>query len=160
MNDINIRGKVILKHKDYNDSVLILKRPAYDSYEPIGGKLEIDFENQESETIEDCIRRECLEEVGLNIENLTYLGSYHYFFEKICQYNFCLLYTAFITSSLEHLKKEDGFGKCLTISEWVLITDLLSNDRVKFNPNHLGLKVLIEKFCSQQYNQNLSTLKN
>ena len=37
MNRVNIFGKVILKHKDYDDSVLILKRPAYDFYEPIGG---------------------------------------------------------------------------------------------------------------------------
>jgi 8-oxo-dGTP pyrophosphatase MutT (NUDIX family) len=150
MNKINICGKVILKHKDYDDSVLILKRPAYDCYEPIGGRLEIDFENQKSETIEDCIQRECLEEVGLSIENLTYIGSYNYFWEKNGHYNFCLLYTAFINSSLENLKKEDGFGKCLTISEWVLKKDLLSNDRVKFNPTHFGLNCLIEKFCSQQ----------
>jgi hypothetical protein len=36
MNRVNIFGKVILKHKEYPDSVLILKRPAYDFYEPIG----------------------------------------------------------------------------------------------------------------------------
>jgi 8-oxo-dGTP pyrophosphatase MutT (NUDIX family) len=129
---------------------LILKRPAYDFYEPIGGQLETDFENQRLESIEDGVQRECLEELGLGIENLIYIGSYNYYWEKNGHYDLCLLYTAFINSSLENLKKEDGPGKCLTIPEWVLIKDLLSNDRVKFNPNHLWLDSLIENFFSKQ----------
>src|ERR1700722_3174724 len=88
-------AKIILRHPEDSSQILMIKRTIKDKYfyEPVGGKIEVDFKNNIAETFEQCAIREAKEELGLSVQIDRYLGSY-YFFWKIdpLKYSACVVY--------------------------------------------------------------------
>lgn len=147
---INICGKIILMHKDKPNEILFLKKPHWNLYEPVGGRLEIDFENMRSENIETCLIRECLEEINAEIRIESYLGNYNYFWTTDKKkYSFCLLFYGTIISDLKDLKLQDGSGTCKTEVEWIN-KNQIKEYNLPFNDNHIGLKELVYNFFNKK----------
>lgn len=145
---INICGKIILMHEDKPNEILLLKKPHWNLYEPVGGRLEVDFENKVSENIETCIIRECLEEINAEIKIESYLGNYHYFWTTDKKkYSFCLLFSGIIISDIKNLKLQDGSGACRTEVEWTN-KNQIKEQNIPFSENHIGLKELIYKLLN------------
>jgi NADH pyrophosphatase NudC (nudix superfamily) len=78
-------AKVIIRDAHDPHRILLVKRTFANGtvfYEPAGGRLEVDVVNQRAESLEECARREVLEEMGLHIQLERYVGSYYFFWSK------------------------------------------------------------------------------
>lgn len=138
-----VASKVIIIHPA-KDRILLVKRRLDDAtgYEPAGGRVEIDFENSIAENLEECLVRETYEELGIEIEDVKYQGSY-YFFWTIKQHacSICAVFTA-STKDINLVKRHtlEGCGNIYPM--WVEIDDIL-NKRILIEKQHVGLLKLL-----------------
>lgn len=74
---------------DTNRNIILGKRTITQSYEPLGGTL------QYTENFEEALHREILEEAGIKIEILDYIGSYKFeWYTQPKNTTICVLYSA------------------------------------------------------------------
>lgn len=139
-----IASKVIIIHPE-KDEILLVKRSMDQTsgYEAAGGRVEIDFKNKAAENLEECLIREAYEELGVEIENLKYQGSYYFFWTV--KENACTVCAIFVAKAKDiNLVKQKGFetgGNIYPI--WVKIEDVL-NEKILIEPQHVGLLKIIQ----------------
>ena len=146
MNGIHFpSAKVIIHHPDDRNQILLVQRNGY--YEPAGGKVEIDFNAQISESLEECAIRETREELGLIVAIDRYVGSYYFFWSiDPRKYSSCAVFTVSI------IAKDTTFAgnadSCeLTIAPaWVSIDDVLDKN-ISIDPRYKGLEALLIGYC-------------
>jgi NADH pyrophosphatase NudC (nudix superfamily) len=127
------------------DKILLVKRKIQDEwfYEPIGGRVEVDFLGKKAETLEECIQRESLEETGVEIQHLQYVGSYYFFWlhhPNTC--SICALFFATVKGSFRAFKTVTQEACGATYPVWVSLQDVMVQ-AIRFNPRHVGLERLI-----------------
>lgn len=93
-------AKVIVTHPTH-DQILLVKREKKGifSYEPAGGRVEVDFDQKRAESLEECAQREIKEELGVHIDTLVYVGSYAFFWSK--RENTCSICALFLAQMRE-----------------------------------------------------------
>ena len=138
-------AKIIIKHPSDRNKILLVKRYVDNKifYEPCGGKVEIDYDKKKAESLEECVVREALEELGLLVKIEKYIGSYYFFWtidKNKC--SSCALFVGNIVG--EDANFTDNADQCeLPIEpEWVTIEDIV-NKKIRFNKSHIGLENLI-----------------
>ena len=140
-----VAAKIIIQHP-YLDQVLLVQRErsGIKLFEPCGGRLEIDFSKKYAESLEKCAQREAMEELGVGIYDLEYMGSYAFFWTKrdnVC--SVCVLFFAKTEFSGDIHRVADA--ECYpAYPKWVSADDLLS-ENARIDPAALGLKELIQK---------------
>lgn len=74
-------AKVIIRHPSDSNKILLVKRTIGKqiSYEPAGGRININFQEKKAESLEECALREVREELGLIVKLERYIGSYYFF---------------------------------------------------------------------------------
>jgi 8-oxo-dGTP pyrophosphatase MutT (NUDIX family) len=74
-------AKVLVRDPKDISKLLLITRYVNGTYyyEPAGGKVEVDYEQQTAETLEDCAICEAHEELGVSVSIDRYLGSYYFF---------------------------------------------------------------------------------
>jgi ADP-ribose pyrophosphatase YjhB (NUDIX family) len=140
-----VAAKIIIQHP-YLDQVLLVQRErsGVKLFEPCGGRLEIDFSKKYGENLEQCAQREAMEELGVGIYDLEYMGSYAFFWTKrddVC--SVCVLFLAKTEFSGDVHKVADA--ECFPAHpKWVSVDHLLS-ENAPIDPAPLGLKELMQK---------------
>lgn len=77
---------------DTKGNIILGKRTITQCYEPLGGTL------QGTETFEEALHREILEEAGIEIEILGYIGGYRFqWYTEPKNTTICILYNAMST---------------------------------------------------------------
>jgi ADP-ribose pyrophosphatase YjhB (NUDIX family) len=154
-------AKVIVRSKDKKDMILLVKRTIDNQtyYEPAGGRVDVNFEAKTAESLEDCARREILEELGVIVDIQNYIGSY-YFFWSIDSRNIsvCALFEGTIT----HVDSEFSGNKdsCELPIEpvWVSIESIL-NGSVAISPVYVGLEKLMKDYCHSVFCSDIARAK-
>lgn len=141
-----ICGKLLIINPK-SDDILLAFRNKTDFYEPVGGRLYVDIVSKKSESIEECVIRECYEETKLKISHIDFVGTYHYFWSNCSKsYSFCLLYSTFVESDFnfsENIVMEEEKSCSIRLVK-CRIKDILEK-KILFNPSHIGLENLIIK---------------
>lgn len=98
--ETHVAAKVIIVHPD-NDKILLIKRSMSQDvgYEPAGGRVDIDFKQRQAENLETCLAREAREELGVELVEPRYFGSY-YFFWKV-RPNACTICAVYVARALD-----------------------------------------------------------
>lgn len=138
-------AKIIVRHPSDKNKVLLIKRNVngFISYEPAGGRAEIDYEKLYAESLEECVIREAAEELGVKVSIENYLGSYSYFWPHDLKK--CSCYAVFIGNITEEIAGYTGNGDkdCWPVEpEWVTLDDI-TNKKITINPTHKGLEQII-----------------
>ncbi|MFZ5954589.1 MAG: NUDIX hydrolase [Candidatus Dependentiae bacterium] len=138
-------AKIIVKHQSISDKILLIKRNVNGiiSYEPAGGRAEIDYATLNAESLEECVIREAAEELGVRVNIERYLGSYSYFWPH--DLSKCSCYAVFIGTIIDDIKNFTGNGDkdCWPVEpEWVSLGDII-NKKIVINPTHKGLEQLV-----------------
>lgn len=151
-------AKVILQHPTKHDTILIVKRHLPDSvsYEPVGGRLNIDFERKISESIEECAIREVQEEIGLIISLERYIGSYYLFWTtEDSQGCSCSLFVGTIVNKDSHYKGNPDTEEEPLEPVWVSYDDILSK-KIIFNPAQIGLEKLVLDYFQKRMRSDIT----
>ncbi|MBY0264148.1 MAG: NUDIX hydrolase [Holosporales bacterium] len=146
-----LAAKVLLQHP-YEASFLLANRQIGDTFgfEVPGGRVNIDFKNKKTETLEECALREGEEELGLKLRLQDYLGSYPFFWESqanTCTH--CVVYLAGLDPSCDLTQMQpigDTDGNPIR-PEWVPMSKILSRE-ITIRDNHQGLWPILEKAVS------------
>lgn len=138
-------AKIIVRYQSDKNKILLIKRNVNGiiSYEPAGGRAEIDYKKLNAESLEECVIREAAEELGVNVNIERYLGSYSYFWPH--DLSKCSCYAVFIGTFVKNIKNftSNGDKDCWPIEpEWVTLDDII-NRKVPINSTHKGLEQLI-----------------
>ena len=140
-------AKIIIKHPTDKNKILLIKRNGH--YEPAGGKVEVNFETKEAESLEQCAIREAQEELGLTVVIERYLGSYYFFWS--IDPNKCSLCAVFVGNVISEDPEFMSNADLLEVAiepAWILVDDVL-NKRVLIDPLYSGLEELMFNFCIQ-----------
>ena len=145
-------AKIIVKHPLDTNKMLLIKRNVngFISYEPAGGRAEIHYENLYAESLEECVKREALEELGILVDIDSYIGSYTYFWPH--DQSKCSNYAVFtgIILSKDKNFKGNGDKDCWPVEPiWVTKQDIL-NKKILINPTHKGLEEIMFNFLHQK----------
>lgn len=138
-------AKVIIKHPYEKNLLLLIKRDVHGefSYEPAGGRAEINFETLTAENLEECAIREVKEEVGVFISIDSFLGSYSFFWPH--DLTKCSLYAVFVGTFLgkDPTYLGNGTNDYWPVEPvWVKAEDILSRKLI-LNPVHIGLEPIV-----------------
>jgi len=140
-------AKIIVKDANDDKKILLIKRNVEGniSYEPAGGRAEIDHSTLYAESLEECVKREAQEELGVSVIIEHYVGSYTYFWPHDTRK--CSSYAVFIGKVEHNIENFTGNGDkdCWPVEPaWVTYDDIVDN-KIIINPTHKGLKELILK---------------
>lgn len=147
-------AKVIIRHPDRKNSVLLIKRSLNGMryYEPAGGKLEYNFDARIAESFEQCAIREAQEEVGALIDIGDYLGSYYFFWEiDPNKLSVCAVFEGIVKGIDPHFTGNSDAWETPLEPVWVSTEDIISN-QIPINPAHIGLDKLMRNYCLLQQN--------
>jgi 8-oxo-dGTP pyrophosphatase MutT (NUDIX family) len=138
-------AKIIVRHHSDKNKILLIKRNVNGviSYEPAGGRAEIDYQNLNAESLEECVIREAAEELGVRVSIEKYVGSYSYFWPH--DLSNCSCYAVFVGNITQEVKNFTGNGDkdCWPVTpEWVTLEDIF-NKKIVINPTHKGLEELV-----------------
>jgi 8-oxo-dGTP pyrophosphatase MutT (NUDIX family) len=145
-------AKVIVRSAEKPDMVLLIQRSWHgkDYYEPAGGRVEADFNLLQSESLEECARREIAEELGIYVDIKEYLGSY-YFFWSIDQkkLSVCAVFEGIITGhDADFVSNKDSFELAFKAA-WIPLHDI-ANGSIKVDPVYVGLETVMKNYCAKQ----------
>lgn len=140
-------AKIIVKDAHDDKKILLIKRTVEGviSYEPAGGRAEIDYDAFYAESLEECVKREALEELGVSVTIEGYVGSYTYFWPH--DMGKCSSYAVFVGKVERRVENFMGNGDkdCWPVEPaWVTYDDIIDN-KININPTHKGLRELILK---------------
>lgn len=143
-------AKVVLIDPSQPSKLLLVYREVngLGGYEAAGGRVEVDFQKKTTENFESCAVREIKEEVGVDVNIISYLGSYTFFWsmkESTC--SSCVVFLGEIvggTISDVNLDKSEYPHE----TKWISTQDIL-NDKIAIRDNHLGLKEILIKTAKQ-----------
>ena len=142
-------AKVIVRSKDNKDMILVIKRTVNNNiyYEPAGGKVEANFETKRAESLEECARREILEELGVAVDIQNYIGSYYFFWHiDPHKLSICVLFEGIVTD-IDHQFSANQDSCELPIEPiWVPVESILSGS-IKIDSTYVGLEVLMKNYC-------------
>ncbi len=141
-------AKVIIRHPQDKELLLLIKRNVHGviTYEPAGGRVEINYDTLTAENLEECAIREVKEEVGVFISIDSYLASYSFFWPH--DLTKCSLYSVFVGTFLENDSTFTGNGDnddWPIEPVWVRYKDILSKKFI-LNPAHKGLEEIVFKY--------------
>ena len=144
-------AKIIIKHPSDENRILLIKRTVHGKqvYEPAGGKVEVNFENKSSESLEECAIREAREELGLTVTIDGYLGSYYFFWT--IDPNKCSSCALFVGSIVE---KDTQFSGNTDLCElpfepaWVSKEEIYSQS-IPIDSSQMGLERLITAYFTK-----------
>lgn len=140
-------AKIIIRHPTDSDKILLIKRKGY--YEPAGGKVEIDFEKNMAESLEQCAIREAQEELGLTVSIERYIGSYYFFWSiDVNKFSSCAVFIGDIISEDSAFVANADTCEFTTEPAWVSVDDLL-NKNAEIDPLYIGLESLLLNYCKQ-----------
>ncbi len=142
-------AKVIIRHADNPDSILLIKRSLNGKmyYEPAGGRVEYSFDSCTAESFEQCAIREAQEEVGVLVDIGSYLGSYYFFWEiDPTKLSVCVVFEGIIKGFDPHFTTNSDRGEIPIEPAWVLKKDIISN-MIPINPCYIGLNTLMREYC-------------
>jgi 8-oxo-dGTP pyrophosphatase MutT (NUDIX family) len=146
-------AKVIVKSKDNNDMILLVKRTVNNKtyYEPAGGKVDANFQTRIAESLEECARREILEELGVAVDIQNYIGSYYFFWHiDPCKLSVCALFEGTIL----HIDPQFSTNKdsCELHIEpgWVSIESIL-NGSVAIDSTYVGLEEIMKRYYHKTF---------
>lgn len=140
-------AKIIVHDPSDKNKILLIKRTVNGiiSYEPAGGRVEIDYTTCAAESLEECVVREAAEELGYQVKIERYVGSYSYFWPH--DLGSCSCYAVFSGIATKKIEQFTGNGDrdCWPVEPvWVTIDDIM-RERIAINTTHKGLKELIVK---------------
>ena len=147
MNYSNIQypaAKIILRDR-YTNKILLLARTINGEvgYEPVGGKVDANFDKRISENFEDCVIREVNEELGIKAVVTNYIGSYYYFWSsKKNACSNCVLFLGDIVSGTVTTAQQEECGFLSPV--WTCIEDLRQK-KIPIRDYHVGLENLFNK---------------
>jgi 8-oxo-dGTP pyrophosphatase MutT (NUDIX family) len=128
------KNKILLVQRNVNGSI---------SYEPAGGRAEIDYARLTAESLEECVKREASEKLGYTVQIERYVGSYAYFWPH--DSSKCSCYAVFLGTVAEKVANFTGNGDkdCWPVEPvWVTYDDIV-NQKIVINPTHKGLRDII-----------------
>lgn len=138
-------AKVIIVSPQHPDKILLIQRNGF--YEPVGGKLEVNFMTKQSELLEVCALREAREELGVDIEIKNYIGNYYFFWSiDPKKFSSCVVFMGTL------LRQDPAFVRNSDTCEfevqpaWVLKRDILTG-KIPIDPMFIGLQELLIKCC-------------
>jgi 8-oxo-dGTP pyrophosphatase MutT (NUDIX family) len=140
-------AKIIVHDPLDKSRILLIKRTVNGtiSYEPAGGRAEIDYTACTAESLEECVMREAAEELGYVVKVERYIGSYSYFWPH--DLGKCSCYAVFsgiATKKIEHFTG-NGDKDCWPVEPvWVTADDIMLG-KIAINPTHKDLKELMMK---------------
>lgn len=139
-------AKIIIKHPDDKNKILLIYRRKF--YEPAGGRVEVNFKDRISESLEKCAIREVHEELGLHVSVDEYVGNYYFFWENNpSKFNSCTVFSGSIISIDSKFTTNADASEIGIESRWVHKDDIL-DDKLPINPYFIGLKELLIDYCS------------
>jgi 8-oxo-dGTP pyrophosphatase MutT (NUDIX family) len=144
-------AKVIIKHPEEKNLILLIKRNVHGelSYEPAGGRAEINYDTLAAENLEECAIREVREEVGVFVSIDSYLGSYSFFWPH--DLTKCSSYAVFVGTFLEKDPTYLGNGSndhWPVEPVWVRAEDIISRKLI-LNQVHKGLEPIVFKYLKK-----------
>lgn len=120
---------------DKNNNILLGKRSITQSYEPLGGTL------QGTENFEQALHREIMEEAGIEIEILGYIGSYKFqWYTNTQNHTICVLFSAL---TLQKPNKQSNPNEIEIIPQWINIDDI---EKIPIHPLQKEFKKLLLEF--------------
>jgi 8-oxo-dGTP pyrophosphatase MutT (NUDIX family) len=138
-------AKIIVRHSADQNKILLVKRNVNGiiSYEPAGGRAEINYDTLIAESLEECVRREALEELGYHVKVQHYIGSYSFFWPH--DQSKCSCYAVFAGTISESVENFTGNGDkdCWPVEPAWVTYDEIVNQKININPAHKGLRELI-----------------
>lgn len=139
-----VAAKIMVQHPTLDQVLLVMRERSGIFYgEPCGGRVEIDWHQKRAETLEVCAQREAMEELGVEIYDLKYVGNYTFFWtkrENVC--SICVLFTA-KTHFTGEIKAVADEGCYPAYPQWIAMEDILS-EKVLMDPTPLGLASLMQ----------------
>ena len=138
-------AKVLIKHPSDATKILMVKRFVNGniSYEPAGGKIEVNFKEKKAETLEECAIREAREELGLLISIENYIGSYYFFWSiDPKKFSSCALFTGTIIAHDKDFKRNADTCELPIEPAWVSLDEFV-NKKAPIDSLHVGLEDLI-----------------
>jgi NADH pyrophosphatase NudC (nudix superfamily) len=138
-------AKIILKHPTDANKILLVRRDVRGkiSYEPAGGKLEIDFLEKKAESLEECAVREAQEELGMTVKIERYLGSYYFFWTiDSSKCSSCVVFIGHIVQEDKHFIKNADSCELPIEPAWVTRDDIVTK-KTPIDECHVGLETII-----------------
>jgi 8-oxo-dGTP pyrophosphatase MutT (NUDIX family) len=138
-------AKVIIRHPGKQNQILLVKRKVdgVETFEPAGGRAEINYDAKKAENLEECAIREVKEETGAFIKIDYYLASYSFFWPH--DLSKCSLYAVFAGTYLgaDQSFKGNGANDEWPIEPvWINERDIISK-KITINPVQTGLLEII-----------------
>lgn len=139
-------SKIIILHPT-EDKILLVSRVIDGNvvFEPAGGRLDIDFDQNIAETFEECAIREAKEELNLDIKLGAYLGNYHFFWKcapNTQAFTICNVYLAESLSDFKDINVVGDLESSPVYPEWVLCESILLG-KIPFDDSCVGLQDII-----------------
>lgn len=141
-------AKVVLHDQLDERRIYLLRREVRGTccYEPAGGKLEVNWTTRKAESLEECAKREALEEMGVEISVDKYIGNYYFFWSIDKQaFSCCVLFAGMVLN--KDANWINNYDECELPShpESILIEDVLDG-KIKIDPIFVGLEELLLKY--------------
>ncbi|MGB8367644.1 MAG: NUDIX hydrolase [Candidatus Babeliales bacterium] len=142
-------AKVIVRSNDKPNMILLLERKVGNNsyFEPAGGRIEADFNQKISESLEECAHREIAEELGLSIEIKRYIGSYFFFWTiDSNKLSICAVFEGLITQHDPQFESNKDFCELPFNPVWISMRDILEGN-IFIDPIYVGLEKILKDYC-------------
>jgi 8-oxo-dGTP pyrophosphatase MutT (NUDIX family) len=140
-------AKVIIVHPENPERILLIKRNGY--YEPVGGKLEVDFGAKKAESLESCTVREAKEELGIDIKIEGYVGSYYFFWSiDPSKFSSCAVFAGKLLAQDATFISNADTGEFEVLPAWVTRSDIRQQKMV-IDPLFVGLINVLLTYCDK-----------
>lgn len=140
-------AKVIITDPYDTQRILLIKRNGY--YEPVGGKLEVDFTTRTAESLEACAVREAREELGVAIVIQGYVGSYYFFWSIDPEaFSSCAVFAGVAVQQDMTFATNADTTEYAVSPVWVT-RSALSQGAVHIDPLFVGLSDVFGAYCNK-----------